>query len=174
MRDVAGRFNSQFGETFVMPEAWIPEAGARIMALDDPTQKMSKSESEVRPNSVIGLTDPPEVITKKVKSAVTDSGREVVAGRDKPAVTNLLTMFAAVEETPVGELENRFAGAGYGDFKAALAEAVVAALTPVRERYEELMADPAETERLLAAGAKKAAAVAEVTMAEVRARVGLT
>jgi tryptophanyl-tRNA synthetase len=172
MRDLATRFNTTFGETFVVPEAWIPAAGARIMALDDPTQKMSKSESEVRPNSVIELTDPPQVITKKVKSAVTDSGREVVAAPDKPALSNLLGVFSAVEETPVAELESRFSGAGYGDFKGALAEAVVAALTPIRERYEELMGDPAETERILARGAAKAAAVAEQTMIDVRARAG--
>ena len=173
MRDLATRFNSSFGETFVVPEAWIPAAGARIMALDDPTQKMSKSESDVRPNSVIGVTDPPAAITKKIKSAVTDSGKEVVAAPDKPALTNLLAMFSTVEGTPVADLESRFEGAGYGEFKAALAEAVVTALTPIRERYEQLMADPAETERILARGAAKAAAVARETMVDVRARVGL-
>ncbi len=173
MRDLATRFNSSFGETFVVPEAWIPGTGARIMALDDPTQKMSKSEGDVRPNSVIGVTEPPAAIAKKIKSAVTDSGKEAVAAPDKPALTNLLTMFSTVEGTPVADLEVRFEGAGYGDFKAALADAVVAALAPIRERYEQLMSDPGETERILARGAVKAAAVARDTMVDVRARAGL-
>ena len=173
MRDLAGRFNALLGETFVLPEAWIPEAGARIMALDDPTQKMSKSEGDVRPNSVIGMVDDPGVITKKIRSAVTDSGRDVVAAPDKPAITNLLTIFSVVTDTPVGELEERFAGTGYGDFKSALADAVVEHLRPVRERYEELMADKAETARLLSLGAAAAAAVAEKTMTVVRERTGL-
>ena len=173
MRDIAGRFNHAYGPTFTLPEAWIPEEGARVMSLDDPTQKMSKSESDVRPNSVIGLVDDPSVITKKIRSAVTDSGRDVVANPDKPALTNLLTIFSLVSGDSVGDLESRFSDSGYGDFKSALADAVVARLDPIRTRYEELMADPGETERLLAGGAEKAAAEAEKTMAIVRERVGL-
>ena len=173
MRDLAQRFNSNFGVTFTLPEAWIPEAGARIMALDDPTQKMSKSDMATRPGSVLLLTEDPKALTKKIKSAVTDSGREVTAGPDKPELTNLLTMFSVVEGTPIPELEARFAGAGYGDFKAALAEAVVAKLEPIRTRYEELIADPAEIDRLLLKGAEKAAAVAVQTMDVVRERTGL-
>lgn len=171
MRDVAGRFNSQFGETFVLPEAWIPAQGARIMALDDPTQKMSKSGE--RPNSTILLIDPPELVRKKVKVAVTDSGRDVVAADDKPAISNLLGIYSLLEGTPVPALEERFRDSGYGDFKSALAEATVAALEPIRTRYDELMADPAELERVLAGGASRAAEVAEVTMKEVRSRSGL-
>ena len=173
MRDLATRFNGTFGRTFVVPEAWIPEAGARVMALDDPTQKMSKSEGDVRPNSLIGMVDDPAVITKRIRSAVTDSGREVVAAPDKPALTNLLGIFSAVSDTPVPVLEERFSSSGYGDFKSALAEAVVERLRPIRERYLELMADPAETHRLLARGAAKAAEVAEETMSAVRNGVGL-
>ncbi len=173
MRDLATRFNSSFGPTFVVPEAWIPAAGARVMALDDPTQKMSKSEGDLRPSSVIGLTDSPQAITKKIKGAVTDSGREVVAAPDKPALTNLLTIYSLVEGIPVGRLEERFRASGYGDFKAALAEAVVEGLRPVRERFEELMGDPGETERLLARGAERARGVAVETMRLVRERVGL-
>ena len=171
MRDIGQRFNSTLGETFVLPEAWIPPAGARIMALDDPTQKMSKSAE--RPGSSVQITDPPDKILKKVRSAVTDSGREVTAGEDKPALTNLLTIFSLAEGTPVERLEERFAGKGYGDLKTALADALVATLSPIRERYEELMADPAETERLLAKGAERAAATAAATMTDVRARTGL-
>ena len=174
MRDLAGRFNKLFGPTFTLPEAWIPKEGARIMALDDPTQKMSKSEMDVRPASGVLLVDEPATITKKIRSAVTDSGREVEAGPGKPALTNLLTIFSLVAGEGVGALEERFAGHGYGDFKAALAEAVVDRLAPIRARYRELMDDPGELDRLLARGAERAAQVATTTMAAVRDRVGLT
>ena len=174
MRDLAQRFNSNFGVTFTLPEAWIPEAGARVMALDDPTQKMSKSDMETRPGSGLLLVEDPNKLTKKIKSAKTDSGSEVRSGDDKPELTNLLTMFSAVEGTPVADLEERFRDSGYGDFKAALAEAVVAKLEPIRTRYEELMADPAEIDRMLLKGAEKATAVAEPTMEQVRERVGLS
>ncbi len=173
MRDLGQRFNSNFGVTFTLPEAWIPEVGARVMALDDPTQKMSKSDMDVRPASGIMLAEDPAAITKKIKSAVTDSGREVTAGEDKPALTNLLGIFSAVEETPVADLEARFEGAGYGDFKGALAEAVVAMLEPIRTRYDELMADPGEIDRMLRQGSDKAAVEAEKTMELVRERTGL-
>ena len=171
MRDLAGRFNQMFGETLVLPEAFIPPAGAKIMALDEPTQKMSKSAA--RPASSVQLTDPPEAIVKKIRSAVTDSGREVVAGDDKPALTNLLTIYSLFEGVDVDVAEERFAGAGYGDFKAALADLLVDKLTPIRERHEALMADPGELARVLSNGAKKAADVAEATLTDVRARVGL-
>ena len=171
MRDLAVRFNSTFGDTFVVPEAWIPKAGARIMALDDPTQKMSKSAG--RPNSSVLLVDSPEQIAKKFKVAVTDSGKEVKLAEDKPAISNLLTIYALLEGTPLPELEGRFAGRGYGDFKKALAEVVIAALEPIRERYQELMGDRGELARLLALGATRASKVAGATMADVRDRVGL-
>jgi tryptophanyl-tRNA synthetase len=171
MRDLAGRFNSTFGETLVLPEAFIPPVGAKIMALDDPTQKMSKSAA--RPMSSVQLTDSPEAIAKKVKSAVTDSGREIRAAEDKPALTNLLTIYSLFEEVPVAEAEERFSGKGYGDFKAALAATLVEKLAPIRERYEGLMSDQGELTRLLEGGAKKAAEVADDTLADVRAKVGL-
>jgi tryptophanyl-tRNA synthetase len=171
MRDVAGRFNSMFGETLVLPEAFIPPAGAKIMALDDPTQKMSKSAA--RPQSSVQLTDSPDAIAKKVRSAVTDSGREVQAGEDKPALTNLLTIYSLFEDVSVAEAEERFRGKGYGDFKAVLADVLVDKLTPIRERYEGLMANPDELARLLEGGAKKAADVAADTLADVKAKVGL-
>ncbi|MDQ3619585.1 MAG: tryptophan--tRNA ligase [Actinomycetota bacterium] len=171
MRDIGSRFNSQFGRTFVLPEAWIPAQGARIMALDDPTEKMSKSAP--RPASKILLVDPPDTIRKKVRSAVTDSGRDIRATPDKPALTNLLTIFSLVEGIPVAELEERFSGTGYGDFKSALGDALVARIEPIQKRLEELLADPAETERLLVGGAQKAAGVAEETMTRVRDVTGL-
>ena len=141
------------------------------MALDDPTEKMSKSTP--RPGSKILLIDPPEVIAKKVRSAVTDSGRDIVAGADKPALSNLLTIFSAVEDSPIESLEERFRSSGYAAFKSALAEAIVGRLAPVRARFAELMGDPGATARLLDAGAKTAAAEAEETMARVWERVGL-
>jgi tryptophanyl-tRNA synthetase len=171
MRDIGGRFNQMFGDTFVLPEAFIPKQGARIMSLDDPTQKMSKSAG--RPSSSIQLTDPRDAIVKKIKSAVTDSGREVVADPDKPALTNLLGIYSLVTDSSVADLQARFEGKGYGDFKAAMAEAVADALEPIRTRYEELIADPAEMTRVLAAGAERAEAIAEPTMARVRACTGL-
>jgi tryptophanyl-tRNA synthetase len=170
MRDLAGRFNSMFGDAFVLPEAWTAPEGGRIMALDDPLQKMSKSAS--RSQSSISLIDDPSVITKKVRAAVTDSGREVVAAADKPALTNLLTIFSAMEGSSVEELQAR-RWDGYGPFKAALAEAVVEHLAPIRLRWTELMSDVSELERMLAAGAATAAVTAEATMREVRALIGL-
>ncbi|CAN5519499.1 tryptophan--tRNA ligase [soil metagenome] len=171
MRELAGRFNATFGDTFVVPEAWIAPAGARIMALDDPTQKMSKSAG--RPASTILLDDPPEAVAGKVKAAVTDSGRDVRAGDDKPALSNLLTILSLTEGVSIEELESRFAGSGYGHFKQELADAVVRRLDPIRVRYEELKSDPAETARLLEIGATRAAEVAATTMDDVRDRIGL-
>jgi tryptophanyl-tRNA synthetase len=171
MRDIAARFNAAFGETFVLPEAWIPPAGARIMALDDPLQKMSKSAR--RPAAAILLSDSPDTIARKVRSAVTDSGRDVRAAEDKPALTNLLTIFSLVAGTPVEELEQRFAAAGYGEFKKALAEQLIESLEPMRTRLGQLLDDPGETDRLLQRGSERAAEAAEPVMADVRRRVGL-
>jgi tryptophanyl-tRNA synthetase len=171
MRDLAIRFNSTFGDTFVVPEAWIPDAGARVMALDDPSEKMSKSAG--RPKSLIYVTDPPDVIVKRIRAAVTDSGTEVRSGADKPAVSNLLSIMSLIEGVAVPELEERFARGGYAPFKNALAEVLVEYLAPIRRRYQELSSDPAEAEKLLDAGADRAREVAEGTMTAVWARAGL-
>ena len=171
MRDLGARFNKAFGRTFVVPEPLISPDGARIMALDDPSQKMSKSAK--RPNSSISLTDSPEAIAKKIRSAVTDSGREVTAGVDKPALTNLLTIFSAVRQSPVEELVATYRDSGYATFKQALTDAVVEHLGPIKKRYEDLIGDRGELERLLDGGARRAYDEAESTMVEVRARVGL-
>jgi tryptophanyl-tRNA synthetase len=170
-RDLAGRFNSQVGQTFVLPEPMVPSVGARIMALDDPSQKMSKSDA--RPLASLELTDPPELIAKKLRAAVTDSGREVRSAADKPAVSNLLAIFSLFDGASVPELEERFAGSGYGEFKAALVDVVAATLQPIGERYSELMADQSELDSLLRAGAERATEVAERTLTQVRERVGL-
>jgi tryptophanyl-tRNA synthetase len=171
MRDLAQRFNSAFEPVFVLPEPWVPPRAARIMALDDPTQKMSKSSS--RPDSAISLTDAPDLIQRKVRAAVTDSGREVRVADDKPAISNLLTIFAALDDVPIEQLQERFAGQGYGRFKQELADALVARLTPIRERFERLVDDRAELARTLDSGAEQAASVAGETLRSAQDAVGL-
>jgi tryptophanyl-tRNA synthetase len=170
-RDIAGRFNSLLGDTFVLPEALIPKTGARIMALDDPLQKMSKSDD--RPLASLELTDPPDVIAKKIRVAVTDSGREVRSGQDKPALSNLLTIYSLFEDTPVPELEARFASSGYGEFKSALADLVIEKLRPIQVRYDGLLADEWELAGVLSEGANRAGEIASRTMDRVREAVGL-
>ena len=171
-RDVAVRFNQRFGETFVVPEADIPavEGGARIMDLQNPEAKMSKSSES--PQGTIRINDPPDAIARKVKTAVTDSGREVAMGPDKPAISNLLTIYSVAAGRTLKDLEAAYAGRGYGDFKADLADVVIEFLRPVRERYEELAADPARIAGVLAEGAAKAQAIASKTLSEVYDRVG--
>jgi tryptophanyl-tRNA synthetase len=170
MRDIAIRFNGRYGETFRVPEAAIPRQGARIMDLQQPDRKMSKSDGTEL--GTIWLLDDPARLKKKVMSAVTDSGSEVRAGEDKPGVTALLEILAIVSDTSVPVLEERFAGQGYGAFKAAVLEALVAYLEPILRRYHELRADPAEAERLLALGAERAHELATPTLALVRDRLG--
>jgi tryptophanyl-tRNA synthetase len=169
-RDIAVRFNNRFGQTFVVPQAAIPKVGARIMDLQDPAKKMSKSEDS--PQGTLRLLDPPDVIRKKIKIAVTDSGREVLMREDKPAISNLLTVFSAVTETPVPELEARFEGKGYGDLKGELADAVLAFIEPIQERFNTYTADPGELARVLEIGAQRAQDVAAKTLATVYERVG--
>jgi tryptophanyl-tRNA synthetase len=169
-RDLATRFNGRFGDTFPLPEGIIPEGAARVMDLQSPDKKMSKS---LPPAGCVFLLDDPKVTAKKIRSAVTDTGREVVADPvEKPGITNLLTIHSALAGTPVAELEERFAGRGYGDFKKELAEVVVDFVTPVRQRTQELLDDQAELERVLAAGAARAREVAAGTVAAVYDRVG--
>jgi tryptophanyl-tRNA synthetase len=171
MRDIAGRFNRDFGQTFPVPDAYIPADGARIMGLDDPTYKMTKSTE--RPNNLIWMNDPPEVVRKKILRAVTDSGREVVASPDKPAITNLLAIYSAVTGRPVTEIEKEYTGKGYGDFKKGLADAVIDFLGPFRTRYQEILDDRAELDRILDRGAAQARELARETMGTVRERIGL-
>ncbi|MGY1641581.1 tryptophan--tRNA ligase [Geodermatophilus sp. SYSU D00703] len=169
-RDLATRFNGRFGDTFPLPEGIIPAGAARVMDLQSPDKKMSKS---LPPAGCVFLLDDPKVTAKKIRSAVTDTGREVVADPvEKPGITNLLTIHSALSGTPIPELEDRFAGRGYGDFKKELAEVVVDFVTPVRQRTLELLDDRAELERVLAAGAARAREVAAQTVAAVYDRVG--
>src|SRR4051812_15138691 len=146
-RDVAERFNSRFGETFVVPRGVFPEVGARIMDLQEPTKKMSTTGGTEQ--GTIALMDEPDVIRKKFKSAVTDSGREVRRADDKPGVTNLIDIMSVATGRSQADIEAEFADAGYGTFKEAVGEAVVAMVAPVQERYRELRADEGELRRLL-------------------------
>ncbi|SFL90872.1 tryptophan--tRNA ligase [Geodermatophilus ruber] len=169
-RDLAIRFNGRYGQTFTVPEAVIPQGAARVMDLQSPDKKMSKS---LPPAGCVLLLDEPKVTAKKIRSAVTDTGREIVADPvNKPGVTNLLTMHSELSGRPVAELEERFAGRGYGDLKKELAEVVVDFVTPVRERTQELLDDQAELERILLRGAARAREVAAATVATVYDRVG--
>ena len=169
-RDLAIRFNGRFGDTFTVPTGFIPEAAARVMDLQAPEKKMSKS---LPPAGCVNLLDEPSVTAKKIRSAVTDTGREVVADAvNKPGVTNLLTIHSALSGRSIADLEEHFAGRGYGDLKKELAEVVTDFVTPVRTRTLELLDDPAELERVLAAGAARAREVAGRTVAEVYERAG--
>lgn len=170
-RDIAQRFNHRYGETFTVPRPTFPPAGARIMDLQLVDSKMNKSAESLQ--GVIDLADDEDVTARKIMRAVTDSGNEVRAAPDKPGVTNLLDMLAAVTGAGVGELEQRFEGQGYGTFKREIAEAVNGVLRPVRARYAELSADPAAVAELLRKGADRARETAVATMTRVRERVGL-
>lgn len=173
MRDAARRFNARFGEgTLVVPEHRIPEVGARIMDLQEPTRKMSTTGGT--PEGTILVLDEPDVIERKVKRAVTDSGSDIVRGEDKPGVTNLIDVLAVARGATPEAVEQEMASArGYGDLKAATAAAVIEMLAPVRERYADLRADEHRLEAILADGAKKARAMASETLADVRAVMGM-
>jgi tryptophanyl-tRNA synthetase len=169
-RDLATRFNNRFGATFTLPDAHIVQGTAKILDLQQPDKKMSKS---LPPAGCVDLLDDPAVSAKKIRSAVTDTGREVVADPvGKPGVTNLLTIHSALSGRSTAELEEHFAGRGYGDLKKELAEVVTDFVTPVRQRTQELLDDRAELERLLAGGARRAREVAVGTVAAVYDRAG--
>ena len=169
-RDLAEKFNHRYSDTFKVPEPFISKVGSRIMSLQDPTAKMSKSD----PNqaSTVYITDRPEEIRKKIMSSVTDSSAEVRAGDDKPGVTNLLTIMSACTGRSMDALQSEFAGKGYGDFKKAVADAVVETLDPVRVRYEELIKDRDALNKVFKAGAEQAQAVAFKTLSKVNRKVG--
>jgi len=171
-RDVALRFNHQFGAVFTIPKATFPPVGARIMDLQDPARKMSKSEES--PQGTIEVLDDPAQIAKKIKSAVTDSETDVRHDRDtKPGVSNLIEIFAAVSGQTIPAVEQQFGAGGYGQFKAAVAQAVVEYLRPVQAAYAELMSDPGEVDRLLAAGAEVASSLADPVLARASSAAGL-
>lgn len=170
-RDVAQRFNARFPDTFVVPEAMIPKATAKIYDLQDPTAKMSKSAATDA--GLISLLDDPKKTAKKIRSAVTDSEREIRFDREaKPGVSNLLTIQSAVTGTDVDTLVAGYAGRGYGDLKTETADAVVEYVTPIKARVDEMLADTAELERILAAGADRANEVSARTLQRVYDRLG--
>ncbi|HEY6396631.1 MAG TPA: tryptophan--tRNA ligase [Solirubrobacteraceae bacterium] len=171
MRDIAERFNARFGRIFVIPEARIPEVGAKIMDLQSPDRKMSTTGGSEQ--GTIYLLDEPTAVAKKVRSAVTDSGTEVVRAVEKAGVSNLIEILAVVRGTAPEDIEREFDSSGYGVFKQAVADEVAAYLAPVRERYRELRADEGELERILAAGAEKARSIGMPTMLDVRRVMGV-
>jgi tryptophanyl-tRNA synthetase len=174
MRDVAANFNRRFAggeEVLVVPELRIPEVGARIMDLQEPTRKMSTTGGSEQ--GTVYVLDEPKAIEKKLKSAVTDSGSEVLRGPEKPGIGNLIEILAAVRGVEPAAIEAEFAQARYGEFKVAVAEAVVEYLAPVRERYRQLRADEGKLEAILREGAERAQAIAAQTLADVRERMGV-
>jgi tryptophanyl-tRNA synthetase len=171
MRDIAERFNARFGDVLAVPEGRYPEVGARIMNLQDPTSRMSTTYGSEQ--GTVFILDDADAVAKKVRSAVTDSGSEVRRGNDKEGITNLIDIHAVVTGRSPEEVESEFDGSGYGDFKSAVAEAVVGYLAPVRERYGELRAAEAGLEATLATGAEKARAIASETLADVREAMGV-
>lgn len=169
-RDTAERFNSRFGETFTVPRGVYPEVGARIMDLQEPTRKMSTTGGTTQ--GTVRLLDEPDEIRKKFRSAVTDSGREVRRGDDKPGVSNLIDILSVATGDSPGAIEQRYGDSGYGQFKQDVGEAVVQLLAPVRERYQELRGDGAELLRLLAVGADKARSASAPTLAAMYEKMG--
>ncbi len=170
-RDLAQRFNSRFGETLTIPEPVIRKETARIMGLDDPTKKMSKSARSAL--NYIAMTDDAETIRSKFKKAVTDSGSEIIACKDKPAITNLLNILSEMSGQPIKELEDRFSGKGYGEFKLAVAEGVIEYLKPIQEKYFELIQNEDKLRQILERGSERIAPLAQETLAKVKKGVGL-
>jgi tryptophanyl-tRNA synthetase len=171
MRDIAERFNARFGDVLAVPAGRYPEVGARIMNLQEPTSRMSTTYGPEQ--GTVYILDEPDALRKKVRTAVTDSGTEVRRGPDKEGITNLVEILSVIREVAPEEIEREFSGSGYGDFKGAVADAVVNYLAPVRERYTELRPDEAAIEEKLTAGAEKARAIAAVTLADVREAMGI-
>lgn len=170
-RELARRFNARFGEIFPLPDPLFPSVGARIMSLQDPKKKMSKSHG---PQTYVGLFDEPDIIRKKIKSAVTDSGKDIIFDeKKKPALANLMSLYHLFSGLTYKEIEQEFAGKGYGIFKEALGELLVSNLSPMQERRKEILEDKDTLLRILENGRDKAREAASRTLTEVYARVGL-
>jgi tryptophanyl-tRNA synthetase len=170
-RDIAARFNSVYGDVFKIPEPYIPKVGARIMGLQNPERKMSKSESD-NPNNVIYILEDIKAIANKIKRAVTDSDTEVRYGEDKPGVSNLLNIYSSVTGKTIDEAVADFKGCGYGDFKATVADAVVAELEPIQKKFKEYSSDKAYLEKVMKERAEKASYIANKTLRKVQKKVG--
>lgn len=169
-RDVAARFNNLYGDTFTVPEPYIPKVGAKIMSLTDPMQKMSKSGE---PNSAVFMLDEPDTIMRKFKRAVTDSGSGIIYSEDKPGVSNLMTIYSVLTGKSLDEVQNECAGMGYGDFKALVGGAVVDTLRPIQDEFKRISADKAYLESVYTAGAQRAAQRAARTLSKVKRKIGL-
>ncbi|MBR4910561.1 MAG: tryptophan--tRNA ligase [Clostridia bacterium] len=169
-RDIAMRFNRVYGEVLKVPEPYIPTVGARVMSLQDPEKKMSKSDENV--NAFVAILDDRDTVIRKFKRAVTDSGSEVRFSEDKPGVSNLITIYSAVTGKSVADVEREFEGRGYGDFKLAVGEAVADELAPIKERYEKIITDKAELERIFREGDRKAEAIARKTCFKAMKKMG--
>ncbi len=169
-RNIAERFNGIYGDTFVVPDGYFPKVAARVMSLQDPTSKMSKSDENV--NAKIMLLDDGDLIVKKFRRAVTDSGSEVRAAEDKPGVTNLMSIYSACTGKSFEEIEREFDGKGYGDFKTAVGETVRDMLKPIQDRYQLILSDKEGLNAILKDGAEKASVLAARTLAKVRRKVG--
>lgn len=170
-RDIAQRFNQRYSETFVLPEGFIPKVGARVMSLQDPSAKMSKSDEN--PNNMLGLLDPPDVIRKKLKRAVTDSDTEIRYDESRAGLANLLTIYSVLSGQDMPSIEAHFEGKMYSALKEELGELTVESLRPIRERYDELMGDKAQLEAILARGAESAQRRARKTLSKVYRKIGL-
>ncbi|MEF9988349.1 MAG: tryptophan--tRNA ligase [Christensenella sp.] len=170
-RDIAIRFNNIYGDVFTVPEPYIPKAGAKIMSLQEPEKKMSKSDENE--NSFIALLDPPEVITRKLKRAVTDSDGEIRFAEDKKGVSNLLTIYSAITGNAMSKCENEFAGQGYGVLKQRVTDAVIAELEPLQKMYAKVRADKAFLESIMTKNAERAAYAARKTLFKVQKKIGL-
>ena len=171
-RTIARRFNNLYGETFIIPQVIAQKEGARIMGLDDPTKKMSKSAES--PFNYLALTDEPDLIKEKIKRAVTDSGKEIIYDKKKKSgVSNLLEIYSLLSEKPVKKLEKKYQGKNYGEFKNDLANVVMEFLLPFQKEFKKLKENPKGEREILKEGEKKARAIAQKTMIEVKNKIGL-
>jgi len=171
-RDLAERFNHLYqSQIFKIPQAFISEEGSRIMSLLDPKSKMSKSDTNK--NNIIALRDKPDEIRGKIKKAVTDSGKEVKAGKDKPALTNLLTIYSFFSQKPIAEIEKDYIGKGYAEFKKDLAEVIIMGLQPIQQKLLELDANPDYLEKILKTGEERIRPIAQKTIFDVKNKIGL-
>ena len=169
-RDIAERFNAIYGDVFIVPEGYFPKVGARVMSLQEPTRKMSKSDPE---ETYIAILDKPEIIRKKMRRAVTDCDNTVVFDpENKPGIANLMSIMSALTGKTMDEITVEYDGQGYGKFKDAVADSVIAALEPIQKRYDEISADKAYLQEVLTSGAERAEAIAYRTMLKIRKKIG--
>jgi tryptophanyl-tRNA synthetase len=169
-RDLAGRFNIQYSDTFVVPKPYIPKAGARIMSLQEPEKKMSKSDANL--NNIIAILDSPDVIKKKIKRAVTDSGTEIKVDKARPGISNLIQLYSLITDMSVKDVQTQFSGKMYSDFKSELGNVMVEFLEPIQKKYDEISKDKAYLESVLARGAESAHYRSQKTLTKVYRKVG--